>query len=180
MSKVMTGQQIRQANLATIELSSSTAKREAVQDSENISIGEAFIARPWRARRLMDVASAFATLRGGSMSTIRMWSMCAVLIAGLASLAVPVSPAVHAQDNQSAVTFSAEPSNTSYSATACTLAGRPCNPKASTCCPGLKCVFHGGSTRAGYACTLRTALTNSSGELTENKLDRGEPAQVVR
>jgi hypothetical protein len=36
----------------------------------------------------------------------------------------------------------------------CGYLGMPCDlPKRyDTCCPGLKCVFHGGSTRAGYAC----------------------------
>ena len=29
--------------------------------------------------------------------------------------------------------------------------GWPCG-REGACCPGLKCVFHGGSTRAGYAC----------------------------
>ena len=56
---------------------------------------------------------------------------------------------------QSAVSSSTEPSDTSHSSAACTPFGRPCNPRASSCCPGLSCVFHGGSTRVGYMCTLR-------------------------
>jgi hypothetical protein len=108
------------------------------------------------------------------MSTIRTLSMCAVLIAGFALLAVPVQSVVQAQDNQSAVAFSTEPSNTSYSSPACTTFGRPCNPNASPCCPGLSCVFHGGSTRVGYMCTLRRGATISPWELSENSLDRGE------
>lgn len=89
------------------------------------------------------------------MSTIRRLSMCAVLIAGFALLAVPVRPVVRAQDDRSFVALSKDLSNQPYAAPACTTVGRPCNPKASTCCPGLSCVFHGGSTRVGYACTLR-------------------------
>ena len=34
----------------------------------------------------------------------------------------------------------------------CTLPGRPCAPHSSSCCPGLRCVFFGGSTRVGYQC----------------------------
>jgi hypothetical protein len=33
----------------------------------------------------------------------------------------------------------------------CTLMGHPCAPQIR-CCPGLVCVFHGGSTRVGYMC----------------------------
>jgi hypothetical protein len=106
------------------------------------------------------------------MGAIRTWSICTVLIAGVALLAVPVQPSVHAQGNQSAVAFLTEPSNTSYSAAACTVIGRPCNPKASTCCPGLSCVFSGGSTRVGYACKLRRRATSSHWELSENNLGR--------
>ena len=114
------------------------------------------------------------------MSKIRTSSMCAVLIAGFALLAAPVPPVVQAQDNQSAVAFSTEPSNTSYSAPACTSVGRQCNPKAPTCCPGLSCVFHGGSTRVGYACTLRRGAASSSWELSENNLDRDERTEPLR
>jgi len=114
------------------------------------------------------------------MSTIRTWSMCAVLLAGFVLLAVPVQPVVKAQDNESAVAFSTEPSNTSYSPAACTTVGRPCNPKASTCCSGLSCVFHGGSTRVGYMCTLRRGATSSSWELSKNNLDRDELTQHPR
>lgn len=115
------------------------------------------------------------------MSTIRMLSMCAVLIAGFALLAVPVQTVVRAQDNPSAAALSTKPSSTSYSAPACTTAGRPCNPKASTCCPGLKCVFHGGSTRVGYACTFgKSAAANSSWELSDKKLDRVEVTELLR
>jgi hypothetical protein len=112
------------------------------------------------------------------MSSVRTLSMCAVLIAGCALLVVPVQPVVQAQDNQSAVAFSTESSNTSYSAPACTTFGRPCNPKASTCCPGLSCVFQGGSTRVGYACKIRRGAT-SSWELSENNLERGELTKLL-
>lgn len=73
---------------------------------------------------------------------------------------------------QPAVSFSTEPSDTSYSSGACTTFGRPCNPKASTCCPGSSCVFHGGSTRVGYMCMLRA--TN------ENIIDRSELTESLR
>jgi len=35
----------------------------------------------------------------------------------------------------------------------CGIEGRQCS-STKPCCPGLKCVFHGGSTRGGYACSL--------------------------
>ena len=105
------------------------------------------------------------------MNTIRTWSMCAVVIVAFALLAVPVQSVVQAQDNQFAV--STAPSNTFYNPPACTLYGRQCNPNVPTCCPGSSCVFHGGSTRVGYACMPRknTAM-NLSLELSDNKLER--------
>ena len=114
------------------------------------------------------------------MSTIRTLSMCAVLMSGFALLAVPVQPIVQAHDNQSTVASSTPSSDTSYGAPACTIVGRPCNPKASTCCPGLSCVFSGGSTRVGYACKLRRAATSSYWELSENNLGRGELNELLR
>jgi hypothetical protein len=114
------------------------------------------------------------------MSTIRKLSMCAFLIAGFAFLAAPVRPLVQAHDNQSTVTSSTPLSDTSSSAPACTTVGRPCNPKAATCCPGLSCVFQGGSTRVGYACKLRRGATSSSWELSDNKLERGELTELPR
>lgn len=105
------------------------------------------------------------------MSAIRTLLMCAVLIAGFALLSVPVPQLVQAQDTPAAVLT--EPSDASYGSPACTTLGRPCNPKASTCCPGLSCVFNGGSTRVGYSCKPRRGATSSSQELTENILDRG-------
>jgi hypothetical protein len=108
------------------------------------------------------------------MITIRTWSMCSVLIAGFALLAVPVQPGVHAQDNQYAVESSNELSGTSYNAPACTLYGRPCSPGINLCCPGLSCVFHGGSTRVGYVCMPRKGAARSSWELIENNLDLKE------
>jgi hypothetical protein len=114
------------------------------------------------------------------MSTICTLSMCAVLIAPFAVLAVPVQPKVQAQDNQSSVALSTEPSNTSSSPDACTVVGRPCNPKAPTCCPGVSCVFQGGSTRVGYACKLRRGAVSSSWELSKNILDDGELPELLR
>jgi hypothetical protein len=114
------------------------------------------------------------------MRIIRTLSMCAVSFAGFALLAVPVQPVGHAQSNQSAVAFSTEASNTSHSAAACILPGRPCNPKASTCCAGLRCVFHGGSTRVGYMCLSRSAAISSPWELSENNLDRRPLTELLR
>jgi len=108
------------------------------------------------------------------MSTSRTCLMYLVLIAGFVLLAVPVQPVIQAQGNQSDVAFSTEPSNTPSSSLACTMLGRPCNPNASTCCPGSICVFHGGSTRVGYVCTLRRGATSSSWVLSDKDLDRGE------
>lgn len=113
------------------------------------------------------------------MSTIRTWSMSAVLIAGVALLAAPVPQLVRAQDHQSTAASSTKPSAISYSPPACTMIGRPCNPKAPTCCPGLSCVFQGGSTRVGYACKLLRGATGSFQELSENKLDRDELTELI-
>ena len=112
------------------------------------------------------------------MSTIRTSSIGAVLIAGFALLALPIPPVVQAHENQSTVASSPTSSEASYSAPACTTFGRPCNPKASTCCPGLSCVFQGGSTRVGYACKIRRGAT-SSWELSENNLERGELTKLL-
>src|SRR5215469_7778774 len=127
------------------------------------------LARETADRRLSSFVG-FAPMRGEPMSTIRTCLMYLVLIAGFVLSAVPVQPVVQAQDNQSDVAFSTEPSNISSSSLACTMVGRQCNPNASTCCPGLSCVFHGGSTRVGYACTLRRGATSSSWELSDKNL----------
>ena len=106
---------------------------------------------------------------------------CVLSIAGCALLAIPARPA--AQDNQDHIptmSFAREQTNVTFplvslngtnSAATCTLAARPCNPKAPTCCPGLRCVFHGGSTRIGYMCL--GSAKGLSWELSENKLDGG-------
>ena len=104
------------------------------------------------------------------MRTIRTWSMCSVLIAGSALLAVPIQPVLHAQGNQSTIAPPTQTSDTPYISAACTVTGRPCSPKASTCCPGLSCVFHGVSTRVGYMCTSKAAASPSR-QLSENNLD---------
>jgi hypothetical protein len=114
------------------------------------------------------------------MSIIRTLSMCAVLIAGFALLAVPVPTTVQAQDNHSAAAFTTKLSGTSYNPPACTTMGRPCNPKAPTCCPGLSCVFQGGSTRVGYACKLRRGATGASWELTDNNLNRRDLTELLQ
>jgi hypothetical protein len=110
------------------------------------------------------------------MNTTRTLSMCVVLIAGFVLLSVSVQSVVQAQCNQSAVAFSTKPSNTSYDPPACTPMGRQCNPSFPTCCAGLKCVFHGGSTRVGYMCTLGKVATSSSWELN----DRAELIKLLR
>jgi hypothetical protein len=58
--------------------------------------------------------------------------------------------------------------------TKCTVQGHPCGP--IPCCPGLVCMYRGGSTRAGYACYLKgsvnTTRTVSLWEgMNANKLD---------
>ena len=68
-------------------------------------------------------------------------------------------------------------------AASCTLAGRPCNPKYSICCRGLRCVFRGGSTRVGYQC-FRAGSANASTSsfwerLSVNKLDHDDLAEVL-
>ena len=45
----------------------------------------------------------------------------------------------------------ADPISRFATAPRCTREGWPCG-REGPCCAGLKCVFHGGSTRAGYAC----------------------------
>ncbi len=58
--------------------------------------------------------------------------------------------------------------------TQCTVQGHPCGP--IRCCPGLVCMFRGGSTRAGYACYLKgSVIISRTASLWEgmdtNKLD---------
>ncbi len=113
-------------------------------------------------------------------------AVCVLFIAGCGLLAIPARPA--AQSNQvhrAIVTFAPEPTsrtlalisfNGSGSAASCTLQGRPCSPQHSTCCPGLKCVFRGGSTRVGYQCTFGSAANASTSSFQEklsgSKLDQ--------
>lgn len=109
------------------------------------------------------------------MTTIRVWSLCIVVIAGFALLAVPGRPVPLESSSRSLSPVSAESLRTSLGPAACTTYGRPCSPKASTCCLGLKCVFQGGSTRVGYAC--RTGVRSApspSWELSENTSGRRE------
>jgi len=114
------------------------------------------------------------------MTIIRTLSMCVVLIAGFALLAVPVPTTVLAQDNHSPAALSTKLPDTSDNPPACTTMGRPCNPKAPTCCPGLSCVFQGGSTRVGYACKPRRGATGASWELTDNNLNRRDVTEFLR
>ena len=107
-------------------------------------------------------------------------AVCLVFIAGCGLLAIPAHPAAQANQAHGAiVAFAAEPTSRtlelvsfkgSGSAASCTLQGRPCSPQHSTCCPGLKCVFRGGSTRVGYQCTFGTASANASTSSFQEKL----------
>lgn len=119
---------------------------------------------------------------------------CVVLIVGCALLAIPAQPAAQGnQDHHPIVAFaSGQTSRTlplvslggTDSATKCTLAGRPCSPLHSTCCPGLKCVFRGGSTRVGYQCFgagSANASTSTFWErLSANRLDHDDLTEVLR
>jgi hypothetical protein len=119
-------------------------------------------------------------------------AICVVLLGGFALLAIP-QPAAHGtQDHHRVVSSSpAQTSSTlsqvafrsAVSAAACTVMGRPCNPRASTCCRGLSCVFRGGSTRVGYQCWIgrsANASTGTSWELSVNALDRDDLTAVLQ
>lgn len=118
---------------------------------------------------------------------------CVVLIAGCILLAIPPHPAAQGnQDFHPAVAFALVQTscglprvsfNGADSAVSCTLQGRPCSPQHSTCCPGLRCVFRGGSTRVGYQCVSRTGSANASTisfreRLSANRLDDDHLTEV--
>ena len=109
-----------------------------------------------------------------------------VLITGCALLAIPAHPSAQGnQDHHAIVDFAPEQTsrtlslvsfNGTDSAASCTQLGRPCSPQHSTCCPGSKCVFRGGSTRVGYQCASGAASPNIptrsfQEKLSANKLD---------
>jgi hypothetical protein len=117
---------------------------------------------------------------------------CVVLFAGCALLAIPAQPARQGKRDIRPIVASAagnagdtvplESFGGTASLAACTIAFRPCNPQASTCCPGLKCVFRGGSTRVGYQCVSGAGSANASANsflemLSANKLDPGLPTR---
>jgi len=101
-------------------------------------------------------------------------AICIVLAVGCALLAIPAPPTGHGYPDQQPTVTGDELSRVSLSKTliaaSCTLPGRPCNPKQSTCCAGSKCVFRGGSTRVGYQCVLRAGSANASTDLLWEKL----------
>jgi hypothetical protein len=109
-----------------------------------------------------------------------------ILIAGCALLEIPAQTAGQGnQDHNPIVAFAYGDTGGTLpsvsfrgaaNAASCTLAGRPCDPKHSTCCPGSRCVFRGGSTRVGYQCVPGAGSMNASSssfweKLSANKLD---------
>ena len=92
-------------------------------------------------------------------------AICIVLAVGCALLAIPVPAAGHGYRDQQPMVTGGDLSRVSlsktFNAASCTLPGRPCNPKHSTCCAGSKCVFRGGSTRVGYQCVLQAGSANA-------------------
>ena len=115
-------------------------------------------------------------------------AICVVFIAGCALLAIPVHPAAQGtQDHHSIVAFAPEQTSCTLqlaslkganSALTCTQQGRPCSPQHSTCCPGLKCVFRGGSTRVGYQCFRSASASSFREKLSEIKLDDNDLTEV--
>ena len=120
-------------------------------------------------------------------------SICVVLVAGCALLAIPAQPAAQGnQEHHPIVAFA--PGETSCTlpkvslggtdgAASCTYVGRPCNPQHSTCCPGLRCVFRGGSTRVGYQCSGAGSASDSTSsfweKLSANKLDHDDLTEAL-
>jgi hypothetical protein len=113
---------------------------------------------------------------------------CVVLIAGCALLAIPAQPAGQGnRDHHPIVAFASGHTSgalplVSFRGTAgaatCATFGRPCSPQRVSCCPGLRCVFRGGSTRVGYQCVFSAGSANDSSssfweKLSANKLDSG-------
>jgi hypothetical protein len=116
------------------------------------------------------------------------------LIAGCVLLAIPAQPAAQGnQDHHPIMAFAPGRTNCTLplvsfsgtdSAATCTPPGRPCNPQHSTCCPGLRCVFRGGSTRVGWQCWFRAGSANASTssfweKLSANKLDHDDLTEVL-
>jgi hypothetical protein len=119
---------------------------------------------------------------------------CVVLLVGYALLAIPAQHPV--QGNQDQLRVSAfGPGQTNYtiqqiafrgfasSAKRCNPLGYPCDFHGYPCCPGLSCVYYGGSTRAGYQCrpgpeSVSTGLSRR--ELGANELDRDALAEFSR
>jgi hypothetical protein len=113
-------------------------------------------------------------------------AICVISLIGFALLAIPHPAAQGTQGHHRVVPSpSAQLSSAlsqaafrgAVSAAACTVMGGPCNPRASTCCRGLRCVFRGGSTRVGYQCALAGAASPSAispWELSMNALNRDD------
>lgn len=120
-------------------------------------------------------------------------AICIVLIVGCALLAIPTEPARQAShDHLSSVAF-AQPQTSSAlllvaargigSAAKCNSKGYPCDLHGYSCCPGLVCVFRGGSTRSGYQCwpkSERASTGSSQKELNASKLERDALAEFLR
>jgi hypothetical protein len=119
-------------------------------------------------------------------------AICFVLLAACGLLSISAQPAVPASQVDLPLAPFAS-ARTSFIvahaalgvgiATKCSTIGRPCSPGASTCCPGSKCVFRGGSTRVGYACVATARSTDrpeSAWELSATDFSRNELKDVLR
>ncbi len=119
---------------------------------------------------------------------------CVVLVVGCALLAIPAQPpAMGNQDQLRIVACALGKTNPTLpqvafgrinSAAKCNGVGLPCDFHGYPCCPGLKCVFRGGSTRVGYQCRPGGSENASTGafweELSANKLDHDDLTEVLR
>ena len=113
-------------------------------------------------------------------------AICVVLVVGCALLAVPAQPpAMGGQLRIPAFGLGETNSPLPHVAAAkCNGVGRPCDFHGYPCCAGLKCVFQGGSTRAGYQCRPEGSANAPTGvfwqELSANKLDHDDLTEVRR
>lgn len=113
---------------------------------------------------------------------------CIILVVGCAWLAIPAQPTAQSNQNQLRMAAfgpgqtSSRPQQVAFggfagAANQCNHIGYPCHLGGYSCCPGLICVFRGGSTRVGYQCRPRTG--NAADELGATKLDH-ELTHVLR
>jgi len=113
---------------------------------------------------------------------------CITLVVGCTLLAIPAQPTAQGKQDQLRIAAFG-PGQTSSTlqqvafsgfagaANQCNYIGYPCHLGGYSCCPGLICVFRGGSTRAGYQCRPKTG--NAAEELSATKLDH-ELTHVLR